>query len=241
MRVTKLLVLCGLALASGPSLANFHFMKVVEVFPGTAASPNAQYIVLQMYAGGQNVLANHVATVFDAGGTSIGTLTFTSNVTNGLNQDKVLIATTQAATFFNLTADLTMGAILPLAGGKICFETVDCVAWGNYTGSPTGVGTPYNASTGLLSGKAAKRRLDVSGSPTVLEDADDTNVSANDFVTGLPAPANNARVNGTIPANTCTNGIIEGLEECDDNNANNTDACSNTCTIVLEIFSNGFE
>jgi cysteine-rich repeat protein len=240
MRFTKFVGLCGLALASGPSLANFHLMKIVEVFPGTAASPNAQYIVLQMYTGGQNVLANHVATVFDATGTSIGTLTFTSNVANGLNQDKVLIATTQAATFFNLTADLTMGAILPLAGGKICFETVDCVAWGNYTGSPTGVGTPFNASTGLSSGQAAKRRLDIAGQPTILDASDDTDVSANDFATGLPAPANNARVNGSIPASVCLNGVIEGLESCDDGNNNNADACPNTCSFD-RYFVDGFE
>ena len=240
MRFTKFWGLCVLAMFSGPSLANFHFMKIVEVFPGTAASPNAHYIVLQMYTGGQNVLANHVATVFDAAGTSIGTLTFTSNVANGLNQDKVLIATTQAASFFSVTADLTMGAILPLAGGKICFETVDCVAWGNYTGSATGVGTPYNASTGLLSGLAAKRRLNIAGLPTVLDSTDDTDVSANDFVTGLPAPVNNARVSGSIPANVCLNGVIEGLESCDDGNNNNVDACPNTCSFD-SYFVDGFE
>lgn len=231
----------ALVLASGPALANFHFMKVVEVFPGTAASPNAQYIVLQMYNGGQNALGGHVATVFNAAGTSIGTLTFSAGVANGVNQDKVLIATMQAQTFFSLTADLTMTAILPAAGGKICFESVDCVAWGNYSGSATGVGTPFNAPLGLVSGQAAKRRLDISGSPTVLESTDDTNDSANDFLSGVPTPANNARVAGTIPANTCPNGIIEGLEQCDDNNAVNDDACSNTCTIVVSIFTNGFE
>lgn len=230
-----------LAVASAPSFANFHFMKIVEVFPGTAASPDAQYVVLQMYVGGQTVLTNHVATVFNAAGTPIGTLTFTANVSNGLNQDKILIATTQAQSFFSLSADLTMTALLPRAGGKLCFESVDCVAWGNYTGSATGVGTPYNVATGLVSGQAAKRRLDISGLPLVLEDADDTNNSANDFASGLPAPSNNARLSGTIPPNTCPNGIIEGLEQCDDNNANNTDACSNDCTIVINVFNDGFE
>ncbi|MDZ4811086.1 MAG: DUF4215 domain-containing protein [Pseudomonadota bacterium] len=231
----------ALAFASAPSFANFHFMKIVEVFPGTAASPDAQYIVLQMYVGGQTVLNNHVATVFNAAGTSIGTLTFTGNVANGVNQDKVLIATTQAQTFFGLSADLTMTAALPRAGGKLCFESVDCVAWGNYSGSPTGVGTPYSVATGLVSGQAAKRRLDISGLPLILDDADDTNNSVNDFASGVPAPSNNARANGTIPANTCPNGIIEGLEECDDNNANNTDTCSNDCTIVINLFNDGFE
>jgi cysteine-rich repeat protein len=240
MRFVKAMVLSALVAGSAPVLANFHLMKVVEVFPGTAASPNAQYIVLQMYTGGQNVLMNHVATVFDAAGAPIATLTFTSNVANGLNQDKVLIATTQAATFFNLTADLTMTAVLPSAGGKICFESVDCVAWGNYFGSASGVGTPYNASTGLLSGRAAKRRLDISGSPSLLESTDDTDNSASDFATGLPAPANNARISGTIPASVCLNGVIEGLESCDDGNNNNADSCPNTCSFD-SFFVDGFE
>jgi cysteine-rich repeat protein len=234
----------ALAMIASPAFANFHLMKVVEVFPGTAASPNAQYIVLQMYFGGQNVLHDHSLTVFDASGTLVATLTFPSmplSLPNGATQDKVLISTTQAQTFFSLAPDLVMGPVLPVSGGKVCFETVDCVSWGNYTGSNIGVGTPYNVALGLVSGQAAKRRLDISGGATLLEDLDDTNNSANDFVSGLPGPRNNARVNGSIPPNTCPNGIIEGLEQCDDNNGIDTDTCSNDCTVVIDIFANGFE
>jgi cysteine-rich repeat protein len=234
----------ALAMIASPAFANFHLMKVVEVFPGTAASPNAQYIVLQMYFGGQNVLHDHSLTVFDASGTLVATLTFPSMplaLPNGATQDKVLISTTQAQTFFSLSADLLMGPVLPQAGGKVCFEAPDCISWGNYTGSPAGVGTPYSIASGLVSGQAAKRRLDIAGQPLVLDALDDTDNSANDFVTGLPSPGNNARNVGTIPPNTCPNGTIEGLEQCDDNNTIDTDACSNDCTIVINIFANGFE
>ncbi len=34
-------------------------MKVVEVFGGAAASPNAQYVELQMFAAGQTNLGGH--------------------------------------------------------------------------------------------------------------------------------------------------------------------------------------
>lgn len=220
-----------LAIAAQPALATFHLMKVVEVFPGTAAAPNAQYVVIQMYTSGQNLLNGHTVTVYNAAGTAVGTFTFTGNVSSGANQAKVLIATTEAQAFFGVNANLIMSASLLKAGGKVCFETIDCVAWGAYTGPATGVGTPFNAPGGLQSGRATIRRLDIAGSPSVLDATDDTDNSANDFVFGLPAPRNNAGVIGTIPSATCGNGALEGLEQCDDHNLVNGDGCSSTCAV----------
>ena len=228
--------------------ASFHLMKVVEVFGGTQAAPDAQYVVIQMFAGGQTQVAGHMISVFGPTGTLIQNFSFTSAVAVGTSQSKILIATPQAATFFNLTADLTMAsAVIPIAGGKVCFDSspVDCLAWGNYSGSLTGIGTPFNVGTGLVLTKAATRRLDISGGATTLEATDDTDNCANDFLLRVPTPRNNAGVNGTIPANTCPNMIIEGLEECDDGNMTNGDGCSSACLLeaVLPnlIFAHGFE
>lgn len=216
-----------------PASASFHLMKIVELFPGTAASPNAQYVVLQMYSSGQNFVGGHAVTVFDSAGNLVATFTFGGDVANGASQDKILIATSQAVAFFGLSADLVMTPAMIRAGGKVCFSsTIDCVAWGSWAGTSTGVGTPYQAASGLRSGHAAKRRLDISGSPTVLDSLDDTNDSANDFIDAVPAPKNNARVIGTIPAATCGNGAIEGLEECDDGNLANGDGCSSACVVT---------
>ena len=217
---------------AAPASATFHLMKVVEVFRGTAAAPSAQYVVLQMYSAGQNLVGGHSVVVYDAAGNPIDSFTFASDVGNALSQDKILLATPQAVAFFGLAADLQINASILAAGGKVCFETIDCVAWGSYSGSSAGVGTPFNASTGLRSGRAAIRRLDISGGTTVLNAADDTDNCANDFIEGLPAPKNNSRVSGTIPAATCGNGAIEGLEECDDGNLINGDGCSATCIIT---------
>ncbi|MFL6593748.1 MAG: FG-GAP-like repeat-containing protein [Luteimonas sp.] len=226
----------GLVLASAPALSTFHLMKVVEVFPGTAASPNAQYVVIQMYASGQNLVGGHAITVFNAAGTQTGSFTFPGNLPNGANQAKILIATTQAESFFNLTADLVMSASVLSAGGKVCWAgTLDCVAWGSYHGGSAGVGTPFNASSGLTSGRAAARRLNISGSSTVLDAGDDTDNSANDFVFATPAPRNNAGTLGRIPSATCGNGVIEGLEQCDDHNLNNGDGCSSTCKVEATV------
>lgn len=233
----------ALGLAAGSAPAAFHLMKVVEVFGGTAAAPNAQYVVIQMYTGGQNQLTGHGITVFNAAGQVIQTFTFPGSVPNGANQAKILIATAEAASFFNLTANLTMTAVLPRAGGKVCFDSQpeDCFAWGNYSGSSAGVGTPFNASTGLQLGKAAIRRLDIAGFPSALDSGDDTDNCANDFVSGTPVPRNNANVTGTIPPSVCPNNVIDGLEECDDGNANNGDGCSSMCLIEPNIYANGFE
>ena len=236
-------------LGAPPAHAAFHLMKVVEVFPGAPATPNAQYVVLQMYSGGQTLVSGHVVTVFNAAGTPVGTYTFGANVANGAAQDKILIATTEAQTFFGITANLIMTPTVAAAGGKVCFDSLpmDCVAWGNYSGAPTGVGTPFNdpALGGLATGRAAARRLDIAGFPGVLDATDDTDDSANDFRTALPRPINNAREIGTIPPSTCGNLALEGVEQCDDGDLDNGDGCSSTCTIEPPlpplIYANGFE
>ena len=244
-RAAKWAALAVALCATQAANASFHIMKVVEVFGGTQAAPNAQYVVIQMYSGGQNQVGGHGISVFGPTGTLIQTFSFPGAVAVGTNQSKILIATPAAVTFFGLAADLSMpNGSIPIAGGKVCFDAspVDCLAWGNYSGDMTGIGTPFNVGTGLVLTKAATRRLDIAGGATTLEAADDTDNCANDFLARAPTPRNNASVNGTIPANTCPNTIIEGLEECDDGNATNGDGCSSACLIEPNlIFAQGFE
>jgi cysteine-rich repeat protein len=219
-----------------PVQATFHLIKIVEIFPGTAAAPNAQYIVIQMYASGQEFVSGHAITVYNSTGGLVATFTFAGNVANGTNQAKILIATSQAASFFGISPDLTMSPTLLSAGGKVCWAgTLDCVAWGSYSGSTTGIGTPFNVAGGLISGRAAIRRLNIAGSATVLDAGDDTDNCANDFVSGLPAPRNNAGVLGKVPSATCGNGVLEGLEQCDDHNLVNGDGCSSTCALDVVV------
>ena len=227
--VVRSLVLAGLFLAV-PAHADFHFMKIVEVFSGTAVAPNAQYIVLQMYVSGQQFVAGHAVTIYNANGTQVASVSFPANVGNGANQAKLLVATQQAEDFFGVSADLTIPAAILAAGGKVCFAgTVDCVAWGGWSGSASGVGTPFNADGGIPPGRAALRRLDIAGSSITLDAGDDTNNCAVDFESGLPQPRNNAGQFGTIPPATCGNDAVEGLEQCDDGNLAGGDGCSSTC------------
>jgi cysteine-rich repeat protein len=125
-----------------------------------------------------------------------------------------------------------MTAVLPLTGGMVCWDAIDCVAWGSYHGSvtlPSPTGTPFNAPVGLVRGQAMQRRLDICMGATTLESCDDTNDSANDFVFATPAPTNDAGTAGTLPSSTCGNGVVEGLESCDDGNTADGDGCSAIC------------
>src|SRR5688500_1605384 len=184
-------VLVGLLVAQ-PAHAGFHLMKIVEVFGGTPASPNAQYVVLQMYSGGQNFVGGHSVIFYDAAGVETDRQTFSGSVANGLNQAKILIATMEAQTFFGVTPDLVMASpFITPAGGKVCFDAIDCVSWGNYTGPAAGTGTPFNAARGLEPTHAALRRLDIVAPATTLQNGDDTGDSANDFRLGGPRPTNN--------------------------------------------------
>lgn len=240
---TRLPAALLLALAVVPANATFHLVKIVELFPGTAAAPDAQYVVLQMYAPGQNLVQGHALTFYNADGVAVGSASFAANLANGSNQAKILIATAEATAFFGVQPDLEMDVDLLAAGGKACFaDTVDCVAWGAYVGDDGGggygsaaadssVGTPFNANGGLQSGRAALRRLDRAGGASTLDAGDDTNDSADDFVFGMPAPRNNAGQLGQVPGATCGNGALEGLEQCDDGNLSNADTCSSTCQV----------
>jgi len=203
----RLFVVLASALVTAPLFAAFHEMKITQVFPGTSDTPGAQYVELQMYSPGQNFVRGHSIVVYNAAGAEIQRFTFPGDVANGANQATILVATAQAQTLFNLSADLTMNAVIAPAGGKVCFDDpfpIDCVAWGNYTGSSTGVGTPFNATGGLSLGQAIRRRLDIAGSTTTLEAADDTDNSANDFVFAAPVPRNNAGASSSLTSTSLT-------------------------------------
>ena len=232
-------------LAAGLSVspfASFHLVKVKEVYPGSAAAPNAQYVMLQLPSPGENFVGGKEVRVFDRFGFPVATFTFPAAVPNGADQATILLATPEALTFFApgpaLTADLAMTPILPALGGKVCFfdpigfGNVDCVSWGGYSGDPAAAGAPENSPVGLMRGMVLRRRMDVCGSPTNLDLCDDTDDSANDFtIAPGPAPRNNAGVNGAIPAATCGNGAVQSVEQCDDGNVVSGDGCQADCRL----------
>jgi hypothetical protein len=204
------IVLGGLVVVSSlqarPARATFHQVMVKEVFAGTPAAPNAQYVVLQAWTEFQNAVANHVVRVFDASGVQIQSFTFAGPVAVSDNQMTMLLATAEAAALFGVAADLTMSsAVIPAAGGKVCWENIDCVAWGTYQAAAADatVGAPVNPDGGIPRCQAIRRRLD-GGTPGILDLADDSNDSAQDFeVVDDPLPRNNAGLPASPPPFAC--------------------------------------
>lgn len=193
---TALAVCLGSLSLAAPASATFHFMHVREVFPGTAVKPSAEYVELQMWASGQNFVAGEgkVLFLFGPTGGEVGKATFPADAKGGANQSTLVLATPEAAGQFNIIpdAELPPGSIDP-AGGKVCWVNLDCVSWGNFSGSsaaPSPSGTPV-APSGIPDGMAIRRTIEP-GCATLLEPGDDRNDSAKDFFLAAPNPRPNA-------------------------------------------------
>jgi hypothetical protein len=167
-----------------------------EIYPGSGASPDAEYVELQMYAPGQELVQGHRLDFFDSAGSSLGSVTFGSSVPRGASQSTIVVATAQAESHFGIVADLAMPADrLAPAGGAVCWEALDCVSWGAFSGS---LGSPAGSSAdplGIPDGLALRRTI-APGCPTLLEASDDRNDSASDFADAFPAP----RPNSVVPS-----------------------------------------
>jgi hypothetical protein len=184
----------ALVATSLPARGAFHEMKVVEVFAGSAADPSADFVELQMYSAGQNLVGSHLLHVYTApvypGDSWARTdCTIPANVVNGANQARIVFSSSQAQTMFG-TADFTMPAVLSGEGGAVCFENIDCVSWGSFTGNTT---SPAGAPEAAIPAGLSIHR-DLKGNST-LENTDDTDNSAGDFNPGAPTPTSNGPAN----------------------------------------------
>jgi len=196
----------GLVSSASPALAAFHFMKVVEVYAGTAIEANADFVELQMYQPGQNLVGGHTLhfygpPTYPGEPSSRQDCTIPANVSNAAGQAHILFATVEAESLF-VTADFTMPPLLSGDGGAVCFENIDCVAWGSFSGTTTSpAGTPEPP---IPPDQSIHR--DLKGG--TLENSDDTNDSDADFAPADPDPTPNGLANlGTL---TCQAGTGPG-------------------------------
>jgi hypothetical protein len=187
MRRITLLGFCSVFwLSPGVARADFHIMKIREVLAHAGGDTRIQAIELEMEAAGQNRVGGHRFDFFDARGTKIGEFRIPGNVASARNGDRILFATNAFAAATGLAPDFVIpeGLISPF-GGRVCFETVDCVAFGDYTGANAGYGEPAVGFpvTGVL---ALTRGRD--GFPKN---------NATDYALAPPSFANNAGASGT--------------------------------------------
>jgi hypothetical protein len=186
------LVVALFLLSTAPASATFHEMMIREVYPGSIAQPTSQYVELQMWAAGQNLVAGHSLGFYNASGAPVGNAIFPHDVGGDANQSTLLAATPAAESEFGFGADagLAAGLINP-AGGAVCWESLDCVAWGNFSGTAKSpVGQPA-AAGGIPDGMALRRTIEP-GCATLLESSDDRDNSAVDFFPAFPAPRPNS-------------------------------------------------
>lgn len=175
---------------AAPARATFHEMSIREVYPGSGAEPASEYVELQMWHSGQNLVGGHTLRTYSPGGTPTATV-LPADVPNGANQSTILVATAGAEAKFDVAADAPLAAsdLLSPAGGAVCWEAIDCIAWGSFGGSlPSATGTPVAP---IADGMALRRTI-APGCPTLLEPGDDRGDSAVDFFEVFPAPRPNS-------------------------------------------------
>ena len=194
-------LLAGLAWAPSAQAA-FHFMQIREVAPNPGSDPDSAYIELQMYTAGQNFVGGHTLSYYDAAAGDWVNFQFPGSAGNGGNQRTILIGASDSvgAAGSQVAPDFIwngLGGIADdIATSAVCFETIDCVSWGNFNAvalpSPVGADAPAIAVTESLTRSIAR------GCATLLDPPDDSNDSAADFFITAPTPRNNA----TAPTET---------------------------------------
>lgn len=184
--------------------ATFHEMSIREVYPGSLAQPESEYVELQMWAPGQNHVGGHVLKTYNAGGGVTSADTFASDVSGSANQSTILLATPAAEAEFGVNADTALSAgVLDPAAGAVCWENLDCVSWGGFSGS---LPSPAGAPAAAIPDGMALRRTIAPGCATLLEPTDDHDNSAADFSAVFPAP----RPNSVTPTERRCPGSGEG-------------------------------
>jgi hypothetical protein len=188
--------LAGLAFVAAPAQAVFHFMKIREIHDGGIAG---DFVELQMYAGGQNLVGGHTIHTYNSTGDALTTFTFPTNAGNGENQRTILVADSAISPAPDFIANL--GNPLSVdSSGAVCFEDIDCVSYGGFAGTPL---SPTGTPAAPISAGTSLERSIAPNCPTLLEAGDDTDDSATDFALAAPSPRNNA----TPPTETpCSGG-----------------------------------
>jgi hypothetical protein len=181
------------ALSPAPAAATFHEMSIREIYPGSVANPGAEFVELQMWSPGQNLVEGHVLRTYGPTGSVIKANAFPSDVSGGANQSTIVMATSEAEAQFGFAGDaaLSPSGQLDPAGGAVCWEALDCVSWGSFSGPlPGPAGSP--ASPAGIPDEMALRRTISPGCATLLEPTDDHDNSAIDFSPVFPAPRPNS-------------------------------------------------
>jgi hypothetical protein len=207
------LAVTGLMGLASSAQADHHLIMVREVHRGVTSA--GDYIVLQMFADGQNVaLQTHYIDILGTDGQAGAEYALPTGMI-GQSQRTILIGNTGVA-----GADFNNAGVAIPTNGAVCYDEtngyngtggLDCVAWGAFDGSIHPLSSPALplalGGVGLAPGQSLVRTI-ARGCATLLDSADDTNNSDADFALGPPIGRNNAATptetpcTGTGPPNT---------------------------------------
>jgi hypothetical protein len=203
-RLTRIALASALALTAtigfaSSAKATYHQNYIREVHE----TPTADYVELQAYASGENLVSGKHIVSYDGGGGVLTDYTIPGNVPNAANQATILIA--NAPTVGGVAADFNAGVNLNVdnTGGTVCYTDssitvgLDCVAFQGAMpitvapfNPPQWSGSPFQLPGANLNGMSLIRTI-ARGCTTALDTADDTNTAA-DFTLGPGSPRNNA-------------------------------------------------
>lgn len=214
-------LLWGIVIGAAVEARAQQSIVLQEVLGSWRGDDTIQFVELLMFEDFQQALNNRAALVFeDETGSTQQTFLFTKNVAVGVAGASVLVATARLGELANLVPDLVLpNGLMAPASGRVCyraadalgeFSTVDCLAYGKFTGSNGTYGPPVRA-------EPTNRSLDRTRY---------TGINRTDW-TGLlePTPRLN---NGTgwILFTQCGNGEIDLGEDCDDGDLNGATCAS---------------
>ena len=211
-RIVSLTAALALALSAAltsSASATYDQIQIRQIHPSLGVF-GGEWVELQMYTSGQNLVTGKVIRTFDPGGNQQSLYVIGAGpgphpgAPNGQNQRTILISSLfnpvsgVPADFVAPVADLQMtgmdGAVCYTENNPPTYTPIDCVSYGNFTGTlPAGtpaVQTPFEST---LERSIAK------GCTSALDPADDTNNSAADFALSTRSPRNNATAPTEVP------------------------------------------
>ncbi len=179
----------GIPRAAQADPETFHLIVINEVYSNTDGT--LQYIELKAGSSFQTNLGATRITAFDSTGTT-ETLVFdfTASFPALDNNETILLATAGMSFFLSNPPDFTIpDGSIPRHSGRLIFKQdpltiniVDAVAYGNYTGSNTGYGTPAPALPS--NGCQSLQRTRIVFPPSIRD-------NSTDFAMGTPSPQSN--------------------------------------------------
>jgi hypothetical protein len=207
--VAAVLSAVGAAVIAAGAHGSYHLNQIRQIHPSNGMN-GGEWVELQMPATGENLVAGKVIRTFNPGGVENSLYVIGAGqgphpgAPNGQNQRTILISSLfipfsgVAADFVAPVDDLQMtgqdGAVCYTENNPPTYTPIDCVSYGNFTGTISSAGIPA-VQTAF---ESTLERSITNGCATALDAADDTNNSSADFALSTNPPRNNA----TAPTET---------------------------------------